>query len=159
MMRTSPVVLLLAVVVAVSQFALAQDKPFDGTDLQALRTAVKTDKKALVASTIKLTDAEAKKFWPLYGAYQLKLDTLNRRKARAFEDLVSRDKPITDAQAKGLLAESLAIDDEETKAMRAYQNRLNRALPPRKVARYLQLENKIRTVQDYDIAGALPLIN
>ncbi len=158
-MRKLPVLLLLAMVVAVSQFALAQDKPFDGTDLQALRTAVKTDKKALVASTVKLTDAEAKKFWPLYGAYQLKLDTLNRRKARAFEDLVSRDKPITDAQAKGLLVESLAIADEEVKALRAYQNRLNRALPPRKVARYLQLENKIRTVQDYDIAGALPLVN
>lgn len=158
-MRKLPVVLLLAMVVAVSQFALAQDKPFDGTDLQALRTAVKTDKKALVASTVKLTDAEAKKFWPLYGAYQLKLDTLNRRKARAFEDLVSRDKPISDAQAKGLLTESLAIADEEVKALRAYQNRLNRALPPRKVARYLQLENKIRTVQDYDIAGALPLVN
>lgn len=158
-MRKLPVVLLLAMVVAVSQFALAQDKPFDGTDLQALRTAVKTDKKALVASTVKLTDAEAKKFWPLYGAYQLKLDTLNRRKARAFEDLVSRDKPISDAQAKGLLTESLAIADEEVKALRAYQNRLNRALPPRKVARYLQLENRIRTVQDYDIAGALPLVN
>lgn len=158
-MRKLPVVLLLAMVVAVSQFALAQDKSFDGTDLQALRTAVKTDKKALVASTVKLTDAEAKKFWPLYGAYQLKLDTLNRRKARAFEDLVSRDKPISDAQAKGLLTESLAIADEEVKALRAYQNRLNRALPPRKVARYLQLENKIRTVQDYDIAGALPLVN
>jgi Spy/CpxP family protein refolding chaperone len=159
MMKTSPVVLLLAMVMAVSQFALAQDKAFDGTDLQALRTAVKTDKKVLVSSTVKLTDAEAKKFWPLYGAYQLKLDTLNRRKARAFEELVSRDKPITDAQAKGLLAESIAIDEEEVKTLRAYQNRLNRALPPRKVARYLQLENKIRTVQDYDIAGALPLVN
>jgi Spy/CpxP family protein refolding chaperone len=158
-MRISPVVLLLAMVVAVSQFALAQDKPFDGTDLQVLRTAVKTDKKALVASTIKLTDAEAAKFWPLYGAYQLKLDTLNRRQARAFEDLVSRDKPINDAQAKVLLAEFLAIDEERTKALRAYQNRLNRALPPRKVVRYLQLENKIRSVQDYDIAGALPLID
>jgi len=159
MMRKSPVILLLAAVMAVSQFALAQDKPFDGTDLHALRTAVKTDKKALVASTIKLTDAEAAKFWPLYTAYQLKLDTLNRRKARAFEDLVARDKPLTDAQAKYFLVESIAIDDEEVKALRAYQNRLNRALPPRKVARYLQLENKIRTVQAYDIAGALPLVN
>lgn len=158
-MRTSPVVLLLALVMAIAQSALAQDKPFDGTDLQALRDTVKTDKKALVASTVKLTEAEAKKFWPLYNAYQLKLDTLNRRKARAFEDLVARDKPITDVQAKSLLTESIASADEEVKALRAYQNRLNRALPPRKVVRYLQLENKIRAVQDYDIAGAMPLVN
>lgn len=158
MNKTLRAVVLMAVIMAVAQVARAQDKPFDGTDLQALRTAVKTDKKALVASTISLTDVEAKKFWPLYSAYQMKLDTLNRRKARAVEDLVSRDKPLSDALAKSLLAESIAIGDEEVKALRAYQNRLNRALPPRKVARYLQLENKIRVVQDYDIAGALPLV-
>ena len=33
-----------------------------------------------------------------------------------------------------------------------------RALPPRKAARYLQLESKIRAMQDYDIAKAIPLV-
>ena len=33
-----------------------------------------------------------------------------------------------------------------------------RALPPRKAARYLQLESKIRAVEAYEIAQALPLV-
>jgi hypothetical protein len=33
-----------------------------------------------------------------------------------------------------------------------------RALPATKAARYLQLENKIRAVQAYDMAESLPLI-
>ncbi len=45
------------------------------------------------------------------------------------------------------------------RARRAYQSRLVRALPAAKVLRYLQLENKIRTVQDYEIATVMPLVN
>ena len=37
-------------------------------------------------------------------------------------------------------------------------NAVMRALPPKKAARYLQLESKIRAVQAYDIAVAFPLV-
>jgi hypothetical protein len=33
-----------------------------------------------------------------------------------------------------------------------------RILPPKKAARYLQLESKIRAVQAYDIAANIPLV-
>ncbi|MBK9673713.1 MAG: hypothetical protein IPO82_00230 [Betaproteobacteria bacterium] len=89
----------------------------------------------------------------------MKLDTLNRRRSRLVEDVVAQNRPLSDALAKNLLKEQLAIDDEEVKTLRAYQNRLIRALPAAKVARYLQLEGRIRTVQDYDVAGVLPLVN
>jgi DNA polymerase II large subunit len=34
----------------------------------------------------------------------------------------------------------------------------SRILPPKKAARYLQLESKIRAVQAYDVAATVPLI-
>jgi Spy/CpxP family protein refolding chaperone len=150
---------LLAFALAAAPFAGAQDKAFDGTDIQALKAAVKADKKALVATTMNLTDAEAKKFWPLYGDYQLKVDSLNRRHTRLVEEVVAQSKPVSDNLAKSLLKESLAIEDEEVRARRAYQNRLVKVLPAAKVVRYLQLENKIRAVQDYEIAAVMPLVN
>ena len=79
--------LLLALAFAVPAFAA--DKPFDGTDLDALRTAVKADKRGLVAKTLNLNAAEGQKFWPLYDAYQLKLDTLNRRSDSAASSVIS----------------------------------------------------------------------
>ena len=51
-----------------------------------------------------------------------------------------------------------ANDEAEIKARRTMHNRVMRALPPRKAARYLQLESKVRAVQDYDIATTIPLI-
>jgi hypothetical protein len=57
----------------------------------------------------------------------------------------------------------MAADEAEVKSRRSLQNRLmrgvpTRILPPRKAARYLQLESKIRAVQAYDIAANIPLI-
>ena len=158
-MASLRIVLVFLVSIVLAGIAHAADKPFDGTDLEALRAAVKADKRGLVESALALSAADAKKFWPLYDAYQLKLDTLNRRRARLVEDVVALNRPLSDALAKNLLKEQIAIEDEEVKTVRAYQNRLVKALPPAKVARYLQLESKIRTVQDYDLAGVLPLVN
>jgi hypothetical protein len=35
---------------------------------------------------------------------------------------------------------------------------LNKSLPAKKVARYLQIENKIRAVIKYDLAATVPLV-
>ena len=150
------VLLVLAAVAAPSIWA--QAKPADGMDVQALRAAVRADKKALVDATLQLTPAEAKKFWPIYDAYQRDLDMTNRRMNRAVEDFVALDKPLSDRYAKNLSADLIAADEFEIKARRTMYNKVMRALPARKAARYLQLESKIRAMQDYDIANAIPLV-
>ena len=150
------VMLLLAVSLAVP-IARAEDKTADVTDLQALRQTVKNDKRAFVASVMNLTDAEAKRFWPIYGAYQREVDINGRRRVIALQDLMFRDKPLTNLAAKNLVAEFLAIDEAEIKARRTMRNRMMRALPAVKAARYMQLEEKIRAVQDYDVASVVPL--
>jgi len=137
--------------------AFAQGKQ-DVTDMQALQKAVQTDKRAFVATTLKLTDAEGKKFWPLYEVYQRDLNMANRRRVVVVERLIALDKPLSDLYAKSLASELLASDDAEIKARKALQSRLMRALPPRKAARYLQLESKIRALNAYNIASTIPLI-
>lgn len=138
--------------------ALAQGQAAPANDMQALRTAVKTDKRALVAKTLELTPAEEKKFWPIYDAYQRALNVSNRQVALAVEALVGFDRPMSNAFGKQLATELIAADESEIKARRKMQNQLMRALPPKKAARYLQLESKIRAFQDYDLAVAIPLV-
>jgi len=156
-MKNSMAAMLLMVILTLSTLAVAQN-PADVTDMQALRTAVKTDKRAFVAATLALTDAQAKKFWPIYDAYQRSLDAANRIRAVAIEGLLSRDKPVTDLYAKQLAADLVESDEAEVKARRTLYNRLMRALPATKAARYLQLESKVRALQNYDLAVTFPLI-
>jgi len=141
----------------VSPVALAQNAA-ETAELQALRTAVRADKRALVESTVQPTPAEAKKFWPIYDAYQRALDGINRRRVVAVEALIGRDKAPSDLYARTLAAELIATDEAEIKARRRMHNAVLKALPTRKAARYLQLESKIRAVQAYDLAAAIPLI-
>ncbi|MEP6942420.1 MAG: hypothetical protein ABI981_05765 [Betaproteobacteria bacterium] len=123
-----------------------------------MRTAVRADKRALVESTVRPTAAEAKKFWPIYAAYQRALDNINRRRVVAVEALIARDKAPSDLYARMLANELISTDEAEIKARRTMHNAVLKALPARRAARYLQLESKIRAVQAYDIAVAIPLI-
>jgi Spy/CpxP family protein refolding chaperone len=154
---------LAAVIVAAAMLAAplagAADTPAPANDLQALQKAVKVDKKAYVASVLNLTPDEAKKFWPIYDAYQLDIDMANRKRNVALEGLVARDKPLTDLYAKQLANELIAADETEVRARRKMQNKLMRALPPKKAARYLQLESQIRATQLYGIAEVFPLVH
>ena len=150
--------LLLAAAVLAPAIGFAEDKEAEVTDMQALRAAVKSDKKAFVASKLGLTDAEAGRFWPLYDAYQREIDVTSRRLVVAVEGLLFRDRAMTNLAAKKLVAELIAVDEAELKSRRMLRNRVMRALPALKAARYLQLEEKIQAVRDYDLAATVPLI-
>ena len=157
-MKMSVSALLFAVALILASPAWAEGNAADVTDMQALRTAVRADKKAYVASVLKLTDDEAKKFWPAYDAYQRTLDMTTREKNVTLEGVIAQDKPVSDPYAKQIAKDLIAAEEIEVKARRTLYNRVTKAVPPKKALRYLQLEAKIRAVQAYDIAQAIPLV-
>jgi len=157
MRRTLASLLFLAAVLALAP-AAAQDKAAEVTDLQALRNSMRSDERAFVGSIMKLSDAEARKFWPIYDNYQRDVEMADRRRTRVLEEIIGRDRPVSDVYAKNLLKELLAADEIKVAARRTMQNRLLRALPPRKAARFMQLDSKMRAVQDYDVAATIPLV-
>ncbi len=155
-MNKTLVIAFAAVALFLASAARAQDA--DLTDMQALKTAVASDKKGLVTSTLDLSAAEAKKFWPIYDAYQRRLSASNTRRTKALEGVVALDKPASNLFAKKLADELTAADEDEMRARRSLHNGVVKALPAKKAARYLQLEAKIRSMQAYDMASAIPLV-
>jgi Spy/CpxP family protein refolding chaperone len=147
----------LALAALAAPLASAQENAAAVADLQAMQQAARKDKRALVAKTLNLTEAEGKKFWPVYDKFQRELSQLNRERNVALEGLVARDRPVSDAYAKQLVNELVSIEEQEVRALRRAANASMRALPPKKAARYMQLENKLRAIQDYEIAVAFPL--
>ena len=139
--------------------ALAQDKPAD-TNMQILLDKVKADKKLVVAANMDLNEGEAKAFWPIYDAYQKDLQAINDRLGKtilAYADAYNK-KALTDDLAKQLTNEALAIDQDELTLRKTYAARLNGVLPAMKVARYIQIENKIRAAIRYELATGIPLV-
>ena len=139
-------------------YSVAQDKPAD--NMQILRDKIKADKKLLVATNMELTESEAKGFWPIYDEYQKDLQKINRRLVGLLESYAAdfRDKSLTDDKAKKLIDEAIAIEAAEANLKSTYVPKLSKVLPVKKVARYLQIENKIRAVVRYELAQGVPLV-
>jgi hypothetical protein len=148
--------LALSLIVAVPAVAQTQST---STDMQILADKLKADKKALVAQNMELTEAEAKSFWPIYDAYQQDLQKINNRLAQtivAYADAYNKGA-LDNAAAKKLLGEALAIQKSELKLQQTYVPKLEKVLPEVKVARYIQIENKIRALVRYELASKIPL--
>ena len=136
----------------------AQDKPAD--NMQILRDKLKADKKLLVASNMELTESEAKGFWPIYDQYQKELQKINQRMAKVLESYAddNRRKSLTDDKAKKLIDEAVSVEQAEANIKSTFAPKLSKVLPVKKVARYLQIENKIRAVVRYELAAQIPLV-
>ncbi len=130
------------------------------SNMEILRQKVSADKKFVVANNMGLTDAEAKAFWPIYDAYQQDLQQINQRLAVLINSyaLAYNMGAVVNDTAKQLLNESIAIDLAEAKLKQSYVPKLSKALPAVKVARYIQIENKIRALVRYSLAESIPLV-
>jgi hypothetical protein len=146
-------------VAALAVPALAQEKPAD-TNMQILLDKVKADKKLVVAANMELNEAEGKVFWPIYDAYQKELQAINDRLGKtilAYANAYNK-KALTDDLAKQLTNEAQGIDQDELTLRKTYTAKLNGVLPAMKVARYIQIENKIRAAIRYELATGIPLV-
>ena len=130
------------------------------SDMQILAQKIKADKKLVVAANMQLTEAEAKGFWPVYDAYQKDLQGINQRVGEAIKNYAAayNKGPVSDETAKKLINEAIAIEDAEVKLKASYVPRLEKVIPGMKVARYIQIENKIRAIIKYELAANIPLV-
>ena len=144
-----------AIVVALPVFSYAQTS----SDMEILRQKIKADKKLIVAEAMQLTEAEAKGFWPVYEAYQADLGKVNAQIVQAIKAYAEayRTDTLTDDKAQTLLNEALQIEQAEVDLKRAYVPKLGAVLSSVKVARYIQIENKIRALLKYELAAEIPL--
>ena len=141
----------------------AQTKPAGGekpaNNLETVHEKLKAEKKSIVTKYMELTDSEAKNFWPVYDDYQKDLQTFHERLQAMLRSYAAdyRGKSLTDEKAKKLLDEWIALEQEEVKQRKGVVPKVMKALPAKKAARYLQIENEYRMLLRYDLAATVPL--
>lgn len=130
------------------------------TSMEILKQKLKADKKLLVASNMDLTDAETKQFWPVYESYQKDLEGVNQQLGKTITEYAEafNKGSVSNDTSKKLLNEALTIEEQETKLKRTYADKLEKILPVNKVARYIQIETKIRSLIKFELAQQIPLV-
>lgn len=145
----------VAFVLVLPVFSSAQT----ASDMDILRQKIQADKKLVVAQAMQLTDAEAPGFWPVYDAYQADLGKINAQLGQVIKAYAAayRADTLTNEKAKELMDEVLKIEQAEVDLKKAHMPKLGAVVSQVKVARYLQIENKIRALLKYELAGDIPL--
>jgi len=147
-----------AALMAFAAPAFTQDKP--ANNIEIVHEKLKADKKLNVSKYMELTDSEAQKFWQVYEEYQKDLEKINQRLFILLQSYAAdyRNKSLTDEKAKKLLDDWIALENDDAKRRASYAPKVLKALPPKKAARYLQIENEYRILLKYDLAATVPLV-
>ena len=137
--------------------AWTQDKP--ANNMETVHEKLKADKKSIVTKYMELTEPEAKRFWPVYEDYQKDLLKSYERLGALLKSYAAdyRGKSLTDEKAKKLLDEWIALEQDGVKQRSAFIPKVTKAVPAKKAARYLQIENEFRMLLKYDLAATVPL--
>jgi len=153
------VLITLAAVAALgaAEGALAQSSGNMTDQQQLLISQIQTDKRAIVLSTLELTDAEVAAFTPIYDKYQVEMKKILTRSSDVLNKYASNYDSMTDDAAEDILEEALAVREDRNDLLKDYAKRLGKKLPATKVLRWVQVESKLTTLLDWQMAQVIPL--
>jgi outer membrane murein-binding lipoprotein Lpp len=140
-----------------SQTATSSQSGVD-QDINLLRQDIRSKKKQLVAANLKLTDAEATKFWPVYDQYTGELVKINNEKYALIKEYADSWGTMTDEQALSLTNRALAVEKNVTDLRIRYVPIFNKVIPGKKVATFFQIERRIQAMIDLQLSSQLPLV-
>jgi hypothetical protein len=139
--------------------AVAQTSSAHGgkTQRQLDIAAARADRKAIVGANMNLTEAQAKAFWPLYDAYEAKMDKLDDRHAAEVKEYAQHYQTLTDQDATNKLDEVIAIKQARLDVQKEFVPRFRAAISSIGTTRFFQIDNKLSAMIQCDIAQIVPL--
>ena len=131
------------------------------TKIELNRSAVQTERQRIVTLAMELTEKESKEFWPLYRKYRSEVEQLNDQLLEMIFDYAAsyNNQSLSDEQAQQMLSNYLKLEEQKLKLQKNYVKKFSNILPAKKVTRYFQLENKMDAIENFDLAGSIPLVN
>jgi hypothetical protein len=126
-------------------------------EIELLRSMVQLERQAIVADSMTMTDLEASAFWPVYNEYRAALTRINDQLVKVVTDYAAQRDTLTDAQAKVLLDDYFAFEQDFLKTRKKYVGKFGKALPMIKVARFYQIDNKLDAISKLGLARQIPL--
>jgi hypothetical protein len=152
---------ILIAIAALASFGAAEVTLAQSTnakdDMELLISQIQADKRAVVLSSMQLTDAEVAAFTPIYDKYQADMKKQFERAVEMLNKFSANYGSMTDDAAKDILKEWFKLRDERNDTIEKYAKQMGRALPPTKVLQWVQIENKLNALLDVQAASVIPV--
>ena len=137
-----------------STTAGAQD---ERATIEAMRAQIQANRQALIAENLPLSPAESEAFWPVYREYRNAMSGLGDRRVALLTEFRDNFDQFSEERARQILDEALRLEDDLLRLRKKYLPRFRKVLTEKQTLRYLQIENKLDTIIEYDLANVVPL--
>jgi hypothetical protein len=127
-------------------------------EIEVLRSALKADRKVVIAEGMKLTDKESTAFWPIYRDYRNAMDKVNDGIVKLVLEYADDYPDVPAERAKKMLADYLAFEKKQVSVRAAWLKKFAKVLPATKALRLAQLENRLDLTLRLQLAARIPLM-
>lgn len=144
-------------------FAQKSETPASGPtvseqDIQLLRSDIRSAKKQIIAENMKLTDAEAEKFWPVYDAYTQETTRLGDASYALVKEYANSYVNMTDAEADSLVKKMATLDVQTATLRQQWIPKFRKVLTGKQTALFYQLDRRINLLLDVQFAANIPIV-
>jgi hypothetical protein len=127
-------------------------------DIALLRQNLQAESKKIITKNMDLSDSEAAGFWPLYNQYAAEVRKVNDTRFGLVKDYARIYKTMTPQEADNIIR-LLAQADQTIISLRLeYLPKFEQVLPGTKAALFMQLDRRLDSLFNVQIASQLPAI-
>lgn len=126
-------------------------------DEQMILKQVQTDKRAVYARTLHLTDSESRAFWPIYDEYEVAAKKVDDQFIALVDEFAQKYATMTDADAAPMLKTKMSLEQERMALKQKYTKKIAKVLPATKALRYAQVETRIENMIRGEVYSLIPL--
>ena len=128
--------------------------------IELTRWSIQSERRTTVANNLQLSEQESKVFWPLYDDYRVAMGKVGERTVKLITDYADayNKSNLSNDQAVRMVNDYLSIETDKLKVKKRYVKRFQDVLPPKKLARFFQIDNKMDAFINAAIAKEVPLV-
>jgi hypothetical protein len=127
-------------------------------DMNLLRKDLRARRKQLIAANLRLTEAEATKFWPVYDQYIGELIAINDRKFGLIQEYADNWGKLTNDQSLLFARNWLEMDIEIAQLRQHYVPIVAKVLDGKKTTTFFQLDRRIAMMLELQVSSQMPLV-
>ena len=125
--------------------------------IEMVRSVSRLERKVVITDQLAMTNDESTAFWPVYNAYAAEIKAIDDRLAQLILDFAEHYENLPDELARTLVDDYLEIESDRLNVRQKYVRKFDDVLAPRKLARFIQVENKLNVLTQLYLADEIPL--
>lgn len=112
----------------------------------------------LIKQFLLLEPSKAARFWPLYESYQRELDHFRQLRLDLLSSMGENYDNMSETDARHIIEERLRIERGRSELLIKTVEKMERVLTQRELARFLQIELKIKAFVEAGIEEEIPIL-